>query len=208
MALAYLLGLSAGIVPALSTGPVFLTLVQHAMDHGFRKAIYFIVGVAMTDASIVLITWMGWSQVSGAANSPAWLSVVGGVFLLVFGVVFICRKAPETQEKAPTKTHRMHALVLFAQAVTLSGINPVVWAFWATLSSYAIKTLGNTTEVWLFFAGVLNMIWVTDMLKAYYAQKLKKYLTERVKRYIKGSIGVVLIVFGLRLILQYYFYST
>lgn len=198
----YLIGLSAGLVPALSTGPVFLTLVQNAIDHGFRKAIYFIVGVALTDTSIILLTWLGLSQITENSAPPAELSIGGGVLLLIFGLVFIFKKEPE-QKPIESSSH-LQKFGLFSQAIMLNAINPIIWGFWAAISNYAITEFNNTTSELLFFAGVLNMVWFTDILKAYYAQKLKKYLSERVKKYIRIGIGLVLAVLGAKLLIQYY----
>ena len=199
--IAYLIGLSAGIVPALSTGPVFLTLVQNAIDHGFKKAIYFIVGVALTDTSIILLTWLGLSQISDGSEPPAELSIGGGILLIIFGLVFILKKESEEKPKIESSTH-LQKFGLFTQGIMLNTINPIVWGFWAAISNYAITEFNDSTSELLFFAGVLNMVWTTDILKAYYAQKLKKFLNEEVKKYIKIGIGLVLLLLGLKMLVE------
>ncbi|SMD38852.1 Threonine/homoserine/homoserine lactone efflux protein [Reichenbachiella faecimaris] len=201
--IAYLIGLSAGLVPALSTGPVFLTLVQHAIDHGFRKAVYFIAGVALTDTSIILLTWLGLSQISGGSEPPAQLSIGGGILLILFGLIFIFKKESEQQPVETSSTH-LQKFGLFTQAIMLNAINPIIWGFWAAISNYAIAEFNDTTSELLFFAGVLNMVWITDVLKAYYAQNLNKYLNERFKKYLRIGIGLVLAVLGAKLLVEYY----
>ncbi|WP_420581255.1 LysE family translocator [Reichenbachiella sp.] len=200
--IAYLIGLSAGLVPALSTGPVFLTLVQNAIDHGFKKAIYFIVGVALTDTSIILLTWLGLSQISDGSEPPAELSIGGGLLLILFGLVFIFKKEKEQKPTAPSSTH-LQKFGLFTQAIMLNAINPIIWGFWAAISNYAITEFNDNSSELLFFAGVLNMVWVTDVLKAYYAQKLNKYLNEKFKRYLRIGIGLILTILGLKLIVEF-----
>lgn len=201
--IAYLIGLSAGLVPALSTGPVFLTLVQNAIDHGFKKAVYFIVGVGLTDTSIILLTWLGLSQISEGSQPPEELSIGGGLLLIIFGLVFIFKKENQQKPVESPSTH-LQKFGLFTQAIMLNAINPVIWGFWAAISNYAITEFNDASSELLFFAGVLNMVWITDVLKAYYAQKLKKYLSEKVKKYIKIGIGSVLVVLGSKLLLEHY----
>ncbi|MEP3388466.1 MAG: LysE family translocator [Reichenbachiella sp.] len=201
--IAYLIGLSAGLVPALSTGPVFLTLVQNSIDHGFKKAVYFIIGVALTDTSIILLTWLGLSQLSEGSEPPAELSIGGGALLIVFGLVFIFKK-PQEQQPATSSSAHLQKFGLFTQAIMLNAINPIIWGFWAAISNYAITEFNHTTNELLFFAGVLNMVWVTDFLKAYYAQKLNKYLNEKFKKYLRIGIGSILVILGLKLIIEFY----
>ena len=199
--IAYLIGLSAGLVPALSTGPVFLTLVQNAIDHGFKKTIYFILGVALTDTSIILLTWLGLSQMSDGSEPPASLSIGGGIILILFGLAFIFKKEKE-QTVSITSSSHLQNFGLFTQAIMLNAINPVIWGFWAAISNYAINEFNDQTNELLFFAGVLNMVWATDFLKAYYAQKLKKILSQKNKQYIKTGVGIVLIVLGIKLLVE------
>lgn len=200
--IAYLIGLSAGLVPALSTGPVFLTLIQNSIDHGFRKAIFFIVGVALTDTSIILLTWLGLSQISADQAPPAELSIGGGILLILFGLVFIFKKQPE--HKPVKSSSGLQNFGLFTQAIMLNAINPIVWGFWAAISNYAITEFNDTVSELLFFAGVLNMVWVTDFLKAYYAQRLNKHLNDKFKKYLRIGIGSVLTILGLKLIVEFY----
>ncbi|UXX78134.1 LysE family transporter [Reichenbachiella carrageenanivorans] len=203
--IAYLIGLSAGLVPALSTGPVFLTLVQHAIDRGFKYVIYFILGVALTDTAIIMITWLGLSQITASDQPPAGFSIGGGLLLIAFGLVFILKKeTKERPDQLVTTPGHLQKFGLFSHAIMLNAINPVIWGFWAAISNYAITEFNDTTSELLFFAGVLNMVWVTDLLKAYYAQKLKKYLNEKFKKILRVGIGLVLIVLGTKLLVEYY----
>lgn len=200
--IAYFIGLSAGLVPALSTGPVFLTLVQQAINHGFRRTTYFIVGVAITDTSIIILTWLGLSQISDGSAAPIWLTIGGGVLLIIFGLVFLFKKEKSSELPPPTSSQRLQKFGLFTQAIMLNAINPIVWGFWAAISNYAITEFNDRTSELLFFAGVLNMVWVTDLLKAYYAQKLQQLLTDKLKKYLRMGIGFLLVGFGLKLLVE------
>lgn len=200
--IAYLIGLSAGLVPALSTGPVFLTLVQNSIKHGFKKTVFFIIGVALTDMTIILLTWMGLSKLSNDQPPPMELSLAGGLILILFGLVFIFKKEKKTEKAEIVERNKLHGLGLFTQAIMLNAINPVIWGFWAAISNYAITEFNDQGDELLFFAGVLNMVWLTDLLKAYYAQKLNQILTDKFKRYLSVGTGGLLIVFGLKLIVE------
>ncbi|MCV9385502.1 LysE family translocator [Reichenbachiella ulvae] len=199
----YLIGLSTGLILAVSTGPIFLTLLQKSLQHGFKKSLFFVAGVGIADSGIIFLTWLGMSQVAGDEPSP-WLALGGGLLLIVFGLTFVFRKEKQNEEpkiETDKKKHLAHA-GLFMQGLMLGAINPVVWGFWAAMSNYAITTFSNRQAEFFYFLGILNTVWVTDTLKAYFAPKLKTYLSQKVQRYLRIGIGVVLIGLGLKLIIE------
>ena len=149
--IAYIYGLAAGLIPAFSTGPVFLTLIQNSIDYGFKKCIYFIIGVALTDTSIILLTWFGLSKMSGGEEvSSAWLSIGGGLLLVIFGLGFIFKKEKGEEKEVSSAAGRLQSLALFTQAIMLNAINPIIWGFWAAISNYAITEFHDPTSELIF----------------------------------------------------------
>lgn len=200
--LAYLFGMMWGLMPAFSTGPVFLTLVQHSIDHGFRKTIFFIIGVALADTTIIGITWFGLSRISGDTNSP-WLSIVGGILLIAFGVGFLLKKEKNQGEIRPTKKKHLQSASLFLQGIMLNSVNPIIWAFWAGMSNLFISEFSSAQLQLTAFAGMLSTIWVTDLLKAYYGQKLKTILKASFQKYLRWFIAGMLMIFGSKMIIEW-----
>ncbi|UXP31816.1 LysE family transporter [Reichenbachiella agarivorans] len=201
----YLIGISTGLILVVSTGPVFLTLLQNSLNHGFQRTLFFIMGVAVADTGILFITWFGMSKVTGDEPNP-YLALAGGILLSVFGMIFLLKDKPSEEVKIETSVRRngLASAGLFGQGFMLGAINPIVWGFWAAMSNYAITTYGDPRSELFYFLGILNIVWVTDVLKAYYAGKLKKYLNVRVQKVLRKVIGVVLIVLGLNLIFGQY----
>lgn len=199
--LAYLFGMMWGLMPAFSTGPVFLTLVQHSIDHGFKKTIFFIVGVALADTTIIAVTWYGLSRISGNSDSP-WLSIIGGLLLIGFGIGFLLKKEKTQKETKSSKKHLQKA-GLFMQGIMLNSINPIIWAFWAGMSNLFITEFSTSQQQLTAFAGMLSTIWATDLLKAFYGQKLKTLLRESFQKYLRWFIAGMLIVFGSKMIIQW-----
>ncbi len=183
----------------ISTGPVFLSLIQNSISNGFKKTLLFVLGVAVADTTIILLTWLGLSKVSGDQQGP-WLTIAGAIVLIVFGIIYILKK--EKKEEV-IEGSASSGLAMLIQGVMMGAINPIVWGFWATISNYSITTFDSQSNQLLYFAGLLNMVWVTDVLKAYYAQKLKTILSEKVRYYFRLGIGVLLIGMGVSMVIQY-----
>ncbi|MGL1885066.1 MAG: LysE family transporter [Reichenbachiella sp.] len=196
---AYFLGLGSALVLVISTGPVFLSLIQNSISNGFKKTLLFVLGVAVADTTIILLTWLGLSKVSGDQQGP-WLTIAGAIVLIVFGIIYILKK--EKKEEV-IEGSASSGLAMLIQGVMMGAINPIVWGFWATISNYSITTFDSQSNQLLYFAGLLNMVWVTDVLKAYYAQKLKTILSEKVRYYFRLGIGVLLIGMGVSMVIQY-----
>lgn len=201
---AYLTGFGTGLILALATGPVFLTLLQNAISFGYKRAMFFILGVAMSDSCIILLTWLGLSQVGDQLDGP-WLTIVGSFLLIVFGLIFLLRKEENKDiETQPTNTASGN-IGLWIQGIMIGAINPLVWGFWATISNYSISTFDLKSDQLLYFFGVLSLVWISDIAKAYFATKLKKFLNDQVRSYLRKGIGALLILIGLSMVIKYYF---
>lgn len=193
-------GIITGLIIALSTGPVFFTLIHTAIHKGFRKSIYFILGISFTDISIILICWFGLNQI-GVEFDQKWLSIVAGIVLLLFGVSFITKKSkPVIDDTEVIKKSRLDNLGLFFKAILIDVINPIVWIFWAAISEYSISNFDTKAAQVLYFGAILAIIFTTDMMKSYFAQRLKSFLSEKYVNYINYGIGVFMIGIGLKLI--------
>jgi threonine/homoserine/homoserine lactone efflux protein len=139
MSVALFGGILTGLIIALSTGPVFFTLLHTAIHKGFSKSIYFILGISFTDISIILICWFGLNQI-GVEYDQTWLSIVAGIVLLLFGVSFIIKRSkPVIDENEVIKRAKLNNWGLFFKAILIDGINPIVWVFWAAISEYIIS---------------------------------------------------------------------
>jgi threonine/homoserine/homoserine lactone efflux protein len=59
----------------------------------------------------------------------------------------------------------------------------------------------------LFFTGTLGTILVTDLLKSYGAKKLRRYVTRTVILWLNRISGVVLLLFGLKILVDVFVYQ-
>lgn len=159
----------------------------------------------MSDTCIIMLTWLGLSQVGNQLEGP-WLTIVGSLLLIAFGLIFLLIKSEEKNtDSEPTNTASGN-LGLWIQGVMIGAINPVVWGFWATISNYSISTFELKADQLLYFFGILSIVWSTDIAKAYYANKLKKILNQKVRSYLRKGIGVLLILIGISMVIKYYFF--
>jgi threonine/homoserine/homoserine lactone efflux protein len=196
-------GLLTGLILAFSTGPVFFTLLYTAIHKGFRKSIYFIIGISITDISIILICWLGLNRISTELE-VIWMTYAAGGVLILFGLSFMFKNFVEVnKESEATEKSTFDNWGLFLKAILIDAINPIVWVFWAAISEYGITNFETKSTQLMYFGGILVAIFSTDLLKAYYAQKLKSFLSDKYVRIFNYAIGMVMIGLGVKLIFNY-----
>lgn len=197
-------GLVTGLGLAMSTGPIFFMLLQTSIKFGFRQSIRFIAGVSLADSSLVALTWFGLNQLNTTDTISSIMGLVGGVVLICFGISFVIQRKKESSRDIDRGTEtRPKSSGLFLKGLSVNILNPIVWAFWGAMSQYAIDNFTDEGTVLLFFLTILLTIFTTDLIKSYFAQKLTPYLKSSHVQYLSIGVGLLLIFFGVKLILDF-----
>jgi threonine/homoserine/homoserine lactone efflux protein len=84
----------------------------------------------------------------------------------------------------------------------MSGVSPTVLIFWLGTVGIATTEFGYTTpgKAFVFFGSIVGTVFITDILKAKLADKLRSFLTIRMIRLMNIVLGIILVLFGGRLI--------
>lgn len=200
------MGAVTGLGLAISTGPVFLTLIQLAVARGFTRALLFIAGVAVADWCMIFTLWFGLNKLDMGVEESL-LKLVGGVALLVFGITFLVPpktvQASGQPQDTSNKKKRREDSGLFMKGVVMAGLNPIVWAFWGGVSQFSISKFDVSSLQLTYFVGILVTVLITDVGKAFYAQKLKPFFSSRRLHYFNIVIGVLLLILGGQFVVRY-----
>jgi threonine/homoserine/homoserine lactone efflux protein len=199
-------GIQLGIVLAFLIGPVFFTILQTSLERGFQKGALVALGVSISDTLYVLLCYFGLVRYLNLTNPDVrmYMAYAGGCTLMVFGIyyLFIKSRRPLNREEHLSKERKKYRYIL--KGFIINGLSPLVLIFWLSTISIASLDFGydKGIEFFLFFMAVLITVLVTDLLKAYLAHKLGTLITPRSIMITNVVLGIVMIVFGLRLILQ------
>ena len=91
---AVILGLTLAFV--FGFGAAFVTLIQTSIQHGFKQAAWFALGVNLNDVVMVCLCVMTSIQVVANGNHEMFLFSLGaGIILILFGVFTYNRKVKE-----------------------------------------------------------------------------------------------------------------
>lgn len=195
-------GVISGIVLAFLIGPVFFTLLQTSIERGFGSGVLVAVGVSLSDAFYITLTYLGVYQLFDNGNFREYLAYFGGIVLLLFGVYYLLVKSKKLYSFDPAKVQVNNPWKLIGKGFIINGLSPMVLIFWLGTVGVATTKLGYSTPVKAipFFTAIVSTVFITDVIKAKAADKLRRLLTPKFIRNLNIVLGFVFIIFGCRLI--------
>tara|TARA_R100000365_G_scaffold3244_1_gene10308 strand:+ start:5778 stop:6398 length:621 start_codon:yes stop_codon:yes gene_type:complete len=197
---ALLEGLSMGLLLSALIGPVFFTLIQSSLEHGFRYAALAALGILVSDCIYVLVTYFGVSYLSGIDHFEFVLGVFGGLVLFGFGISNLM-KAKTSRPNSGGITLPIQKKTAFLKGFSINGINPFVLLFWVSIASLVhLKPDYGKAEAGIYYSGILGTVFSIDLLKAYVAKKLRPLVTPRLMKILGFLVGLIMIGFGTRMI--------
>ena len=196
-------GVKLGIVLALLIGPVFFAIIQTSVERGFSKGVLVSLGVSLSDVFYVVICCLGLIRLVENEDVREQMAYVGGGILLVFGLYYLAIKTRSKKEPTVTHIEERKSIRYFLKGFVINAFSPMVPLFWiGTLSIVTIDFgYSENSEIFVFYAAVLITVLITDIAKAYLADKLRKIITPGRMALMNGIVGVALIIFGIRLLM-------
>jgi threonine/homoserine/homoserine lactone efflux protein len=196
-------GIISGVVLAFLIGPVFFTILQTSIERGFWSGALVAIGVSLSDAFYIFVSYLGLVQFMEAESFRHYLAYGGGIILLAFGVYYLFIKSRKLSNFDPEKIVYKSPARLIAKGFIINGLSPMVLFFWVATVGVATTQLGYTSvnKVMIFFSAIVCTVFTTDLIKAKLADKLRLLITPKFIRLLNVILGIVLIIFAGRLII-------
>lgn len=195
-------GIALGLVIATLVGPVFFALLQTSIKQGVKHAIFMALGISLSDASYIFLTYFGIAQFS---ENPMFIKIMGlggGSILVLTGLVALFKKAHvvEASTEGLTKKDRLR---YFIKGFVLNFINPAVFLFWVgAVGVVSLEYDYENMKVGLFFVCTLLTVFATDVSKIYVATRLSKIIDDRVLNIINKIAGLAMVIYGIKLFVE------
>ncbi|PRY88055.1 LysE family translocator [Mongoliibacter ruber] len=198
---ALLEGIGMGLVLSAMIGPVFFALITNSIENGFRHTVILALGILCSDLIYVMITYFGVSIFSQNPNFEIVLGYAGGLILMAFGATSFVKKnnvRPNSGGMPLPKTGKAKG---FFKGFGINGVNPFVLLFWISIAGLvSLKDHFDKVDVTIYYAGILVTVFSIDLLKAFVAKQLRSFITPRFMKLLNRVVGILLVLFGLRLI--------
>lgn len=193
----YLLGL--GMIVFI--GPVFFLLLSSTLKCGFVPGFMVALGIVISDIVCVLVCNYGLAPYLSYPDSNFWIALSGGILLIGIGTKYMITDKVDSEEKIVLP--KQYYAAFFIKGFLVNFVNPFVFMVWLGLIKYAEQKIEINTA--LFFIGIFLGISTTDFLKVVLAKRIKKLIQPLSLQWIYRVFGLILIVFGLRMIFLFLF---
>jgi threonine/homoserine/homoserine lactone efflux protein len=201
---AFLHGFLLGLGFIVFLGPVFFYLLKNALEKGFWVGLSIALGIVIGDLVCIVICAFGAIPFFNNPDNQFWIGVIGSIILLGLGIKFIIKPGTKTKnalDDLPIKISKASYASYFAQGFLINFVNPFVFVIWIGIIGYAETEYGaNKNDLFLFLGSTLLGIFLTDITKVYFAQKIKRFLTPIFLKRLSQVFGIILIVFGVRVL--------
>jgi threonine/homoserine/homoserine lactone efflux protein len=200
------------VLLTFSFGPAFFALINTGIKEGYRAGSLLAVGVVMSDfivcLLIILLVHLGATNFLQDEKSQRFMGIIAGIILIIFGVLHF--KKPDTKNEDTTiEVKGPSAISMLLKGFFLNSLNPAVWILWLGNVSGVGKLLQfKIFNMILYFSITLGMVLLVELAKVSVAGRLKKILTTKIMYGVNIFTGVLLAVFGLVLIYNYFFEYT
>lgn len=196
-------GIFSGLVLAVLVGPVFFTLLQTSIERGFLSGVFVAIGISVSDALYIALSYLGLSGLFNSAQFQVYLSFIGGTIILCFGLYYLFVKSRKPMDF--TKVEHVKdrsSYKLMAKGFIINGFNPMVLIFWIGTISIATGELGYTTkpEALTFLSAIVGTVFITDVIKAKLADRLRLILTPGIIKFMNIVLGMVMFSLGVKLL--------
>lgn len=194
-------GIISGITISFLIGPIFFALVELTISKGWRSGISYVLGVLISDVFLIYMV-ENILQKFPFDSIKTHIGLFGGILLIVFGLItFFAKASLKSEDIKNIKT----LFQSFLKGVTINISNPFVTVWWITM--YSTVTINYTafSSKFLFYFGIVSMVFLFDLLKIRFAYYLKQKLTLQKLQLVKKAAGVCLFVFGIVMLVQILF---
>lgn len=191
-------GIISGITISFLIGPIFFALADITISKGWKCGLSYVFGVLLSDVIIIYLVETILQQFPFDSIKTE-VGLIGGVLLIIFGIATFLSK---TSIKALDVTNVRTLLGAFVKGVTINIFNPFVTVWWITMFTTVTIYYVHFSEKFLFYFGILLMVFLFDLLKMRFAYFLKQKLTANNLNKVKKVVGVCLFIFGLMMIVK------
>lgn len=190
-------GIVLGITVSFLIGPIFFALADITISKGWRCGLSYVIGVIASDIVLIYLVERIFNKFPFTEDLKFKIGIAGGLLLILFGVVtFISKVSIKSIDVTSVKS----LMGAFLKGVTINVLNPFVTIWWITMYTTVTIHYLHFSDKFLYYFGILFMVFCFDLLKIRFAYYLKQKLTADKLILLKKTVGICLFVFGVVMI--------
>ena len=200
----FLEGLLAGLLLAVSLGPIFIALTQTSLEKGIKPGLTVGSGIWFSDIIIVYLLYKFVYIIKDTIESESfifWMGLSGAIVLFAFGIVLLIKKPDMNYDTVKLK--RTDYVGFWLKGFLVNTVNPFTFVFWiGIISTYLIGRGISDSQLLMLLSTIIAVIVLSDTAKVYLANSLRQWLNDEHINKVTNLSGVILILFGIFLALK------
>lgn len=205
-------GIFLGFTLSFLVGPAFFLLLEVSLRDGVKHALFFDLGVLISDIIFVYIAFTFTQEVAALEKHHHTFEILIGVIFMLFGLYNIFRtkgtEMPVEHENKHLSRFKWKYVRMFLKGFLFNIINPGVLFYWFAVTFIGqYKNNFGEFQMIVFYVSILVSFFSIDVLKIIGAGSLKKFMTPEILKKVNQIVGVILIIFGTALILKGAFHN-
>ncbi|MEI6522044.1 MAG: LysE family transporter [Bacteroidota bacterium] len=196
-------GIVLGLILSALIGPVFFLLIKTSMKNGFKAALIMELGIISSDAFCIFLSYIGMASIFNNPLYKSYFIIIGSAVLMVFGVsTFLSHKKINSESDLIKSSNTK--LILKGFFFNIS--NPSALFFWIGTVGLAVTQFANSvSKIIVYFLSTLLTVFALDLLKAYSAKAINEKINDYTLGIITRIAGIGIFLFGVYLIIDFYF---
>lgn len=197
--MAILSGIFLGLSTLIFIGPVLFYLLKSSFESGLKAGLAVALGIIIGDIICVILAIYGAQGFFENPTNQVWIALIGGILLLFIGIKYVVKPKLSTAVDVKYSTKKIGSY--FINGFLINFVNPFVFLVWFGYTTYLRSMYQNEFQVVLALIFALAVIFSTDILKAFFAQRLMNLIKPSKLKLIFRIFGIIMMVFGIRLII-------
>lgn len=196
-------GFRFGILLQLAVGPMCILVFNTSASEGLLSGLILVSAITMVDGLYILLSGVGIAAIMKDIRIQRMIKLIGCVILMLFGISMITGVlginflpsfllfSAESQEN------------IFLKGLLLTASNPLTILFWSgVFSTQAVQYKLNSLQLFYFgFGCILSTLSFLSCI-ALLGTFISSFLPKSIMTGMNIIVGVLLILFGLRLIIS------
>jgi threonine/homoserine/homoserine lactone efflux protein len=195
-------GFLFGMILQLAIGPICLMVFKTSGLLGLEQGLIFVAAVALIDSLYIFLASIGMASILENNILQKWLKYLGGIILILFGIntIFVCFNYSIIPN---IKININNISNIFIQGLILTLSNPLTIIFWGGVFSEKVSNQNYTrNQIFLFGIGCISSTILFLGIIAIIGTITRIFLPEIIIKILNGIIGIIIIVFGIKMIIK------
>lgn len=196
-------GFKFGMLLQFAIGPMCLFVFNTSAKYGFTYALTVVLAIAIIDALYIALSCVGVAAIINNERIKITIKLIGCIVLILFGLNTISSAFDYSFLADINLFSSVSSKSLFIQGLLLTASNPLIIIFWSgVLSTQISDNNWNNKQLFLFTAGCVLSTIIFLTIIATLGSVLTSFLPQIIVKCLNIIVGIVLIIFGLRLLFK------